>query len=87
MLRKRIIFTGRVQGVGMRFFIFKTAALCGLSGYVKNVSDFVECEAQGGAEQLEKFLSLVVKTPWPIKIDNMEITDIPVKNENRFVIL
>jgi len=86
MLRKRIIFTGTVQGVGMRYFVYKTAISCGISGFVKNVSDFVEAEVQGSAEQIEKFLSLTAPTPWPIKIDNTEITDIPVRNENRFVI-
>ncbi len=35
----RIFVTGRVQGVGFRFFAVETAEEFGITGWVKNLSD------------------------------------------------
>lgn len=47
-VRARIRVYGVVQGVGYRYFVYKTATSLNLSGYVKNLPDgSVEVVAQG----------------------------------------
>jgi acylphosphatase len=53
---RRYLVSGRVQGVGYRYFAVDAARREGLHGYVKNLPDGrVEAEAEGEAEALERF--------------------------------
>lgn len=53
----KITLSGRVQGVGFRFFIERIARNFGLTGYVKNLySGEVEIYAEGRSEFLEELL-------------------------------
>lgn len=50
--------SGRVQGVGFRWFVRDSALALKLSGWVRNLPDGdVEGEAQGPAEKVERLLS------------------------------
>ena len=54
MIAKRIIFTGRVQGVGFRFTARRAAGRRQLTGYVRNLPDgTVEMLAQGRSEDID----------------------------------
>jgi len=54
MIAKRIIFTGRVQGVGFRFTARRAASRRQLTGFVRNVPDgTVEMLAQGRPEDVD----------------------------------
>ncbi len=54
MLAKRIIFIGRVQGVGFRFTARRAASRRQLTGFVRNVPDgTVEMLAQGRPEDVD----------------------------------
>ena len=54
MIAKRIIFTGRVQGVGFRFTARRAASRRQLTGFVRNVPDgTVEMLAQGRSEDID----------------------------------
>ena len=47
-IRKHLIFSGRVQGVGFRYRAMNIAQMLGLTGWVKNRWDGkVEMEVQG----------------------------------------
>ncbi len=51
------IVSGRVQGVGFRYFVINKAQGLGLRGYVRNESDGnVEVVAQGARSKLEHLL-------------------------------
>ena len=51
---KHIVFTGRVQGVGFRFTVFRIANRCQITGWVRNCPDgSVEMIAQGLAEAID----------------------------------
>jgi len=51
---RKIVFSGRVQGVGFRFTALNIANRCELKGYVRNISDGdVEMFAQGTAEAID----------------------------------
>ena len=52
-----IYVSGRVQGVGFRFFTIKCARTYGVTGWVKNLYDGrVEIEAEGQLPNLKLFL-------------------------------
>jgi acylphosphatase len=54
----RVIYSGRVQGVGFRATAVTIAQQYPISGYVRNLSDSgVELLAEGDRDQVEAFLS------------------------------
>ncbi len=56
--------TGRVQGVGFRYFVARAARDLGLSGYVRNLPDgTVEVAASGGRAGLETLAVLLEEGP------------------------
>jgi acylphosphatase len=58
--RRRVLYEGRVQGVGFRFTASRLAPRFGVSGYVRNLSDGrVELEAQGDPDRLREFLASI----------------------------
>lgn len=55
-LAKRFFVSGKVQGVGYRYFAMDTAEQMGVTGYVKNLGDGrVEVYAIGTTAQLRDF--------------------------------
>ena len=51
---RKIVFSGRVQGVGFRFTALNIANRCELKGYVRNLPNGdVEMLAQGTAEAID----------------------------------
>ena len=57
MVRKHILFSGRVQGVGFRFTACSLARPLGLTGWVKNCYDGdVEMEVQGEEEAIDRMI-------------------------------
>lgn len=71
------VVRGRVQGVGYRFFVIRTATELGLTGWVANLPDgAVRCVAEGDVASLEVFVERLrggpaaafvdaVLTAWP----------------------
>lgn len=78
MVRKYIIVTGRVQGVGFRYHAMNLAMEYHLTGWVRNMSNGgVEMEVQGTQEQVEMFArNLDTGTNW-IRIDRKSVADMP----------
>ena len=55
---RRIIFHGRMQGIGFRFTAASAARNCQVSGYVRNCSDgTVELVADGHTTDVERLLT------------------------------
>jgi acylphosphatase len=58
------IISGRVQGVGFRYFVLEKAQLQGLTGWVRNLWDGrVEVVAEGERQELERFLAVLKRGP------------------------
>ena len=54
---RKIVFSGRVQGIGFRFTALNIANRYDLKGYVRNIPDGeVEMLAQGSAEMIDDFV-------------------------------
>ena len=73
MIRLYIRVSGRVQGVGFRWFTSMTAARLNLTGLVRNREDGdVEMEVQGDEGPVEDFVRAVSRGPRYAVVENME---------------
>ena len=71
--------SGRVQGVGFRFFTFRAAQRVGLAGFVRNMPNGdVEMEAQGVDEDIEVFLVQVKNGPSASRVTSIEVHERPL---------
>lgn len=85
-IRKHMIFSGEVQGVGFRYRAFVYAQELGLTGWVLNRDDGrVEMEVQGEEEQLVQLLEKLENSRW-IKIHAIEEQSVPTVREREFQI-
>lgn len=83
MIRKRIVFHGRVQGVGFRYQARHAAIMYGVTGWVRNnYDDTVTMEIQGTREQIEQVIAAIEQSRF-IRITYMDVTAIPVLEEER----
>lgn len=83
-VRKRIVFHGRVQGVGFRYTAKYLAQSMGLTGWVKNEYDgTVLMEIQGREPLIFKLMEGLNNRMY-IQIDWIDSKDISVKEERGF---
>lgn len=83
MIRKRIVFFGRVQGVGFRYHARYAAGLYGCTGWVRNEWDgSVTMEIQGTEEQIDKVLLALYREKY-IRIVNTDMRNLPVKESEQ----
>lgn len=86
--RVRYLFSGVVQGVGFRPFIYRLALQNHLGGFVQNRPDGVIAEVEGKASALDSFLAGVSRELPPLAhITNISARDIAVKQESAFQIV
>ncbi len=89
MKRYFIIFVGRVQGVGFRYFAAQVAKSVNMTGHVRNLTNGnVEVEIQGHTDNFDAFLQKLLKGNGFMKIEDYSLKEIPVSsNEKSFNIL
>jgi acylphosphatase len=74
MPRMHLFVSGRVQGVGFRFFSSRTANSLGLTGFVRNLQDGrVEIVAEGSGEKLERFLERIKEGTISASVESVEV--------------
>jgi acylphosphatase len=84
MIRKHILFYGRVQGVGFRYHATYKARLLGLTGWVRNLYDgSVEMEVQGDPSQIDELLLYLQKRRF-VRIERMDEEKIELQKESDF---
>jgi acylphosphatase len=72
-MTKRYVVTGRVQGVGFRWFVQREAEALGLRGWVRNTPDgAVEVLADGSEEQVALLASRLKQGPRAARVDKVE---------------
>lgn len=85
----RWVLTGRVQGVGFRYYARQVAEALGVCGWVRNLPDgTVEVQAAGTREQLAALVEELRKGPRSAQveaIDEEELVQIPSWQSFRIV--
>lgn len=87
LIRYKLVFYGRVQGVGFRYTAYYSALNFGLTGWVRNEYDgSVHAEVQGIRDQIESWKESLGKARYIIieGIDQKEIA--VVESERSFSI-
>ena len=86
MKRMSIVVSGRVQGVGYRYFAQEAAEVLGVTGWARNHFDrTVEIEAQADEHALEFFCGRLREGPALAYVANLDRHDLPlVDDESSF---
>ena len=72
----RILITGRVQGVGFRYWLEGEALVLGLGGWVRNRRDgSVEAVVSGGAEAVDDMLARCRRGPAAARVGDVTVLD------------
>jgi acylphosphatase len=76
---RRFLISGRVQGVGYRYFAERAAQENGVTGWARNLDDGrVEVHANGTAERLEDFEARLRQGPRFADVRSVESTEAAV---------
>jgi len=76
IIAKRFLISGRVQGVGFRYFVQDHAAVEGVHGYVRNLPDGrVEALIEGDEESVVRVERALRRGPAGARIDNVVVED------------
>jgi acylphosphatase len=75
VVRRRLVISGRVQGVGYRSWLGRKARTAGLVGEVRNRDDGrVEAILQGPLESIEQVIRRCHSGPLLARVSNLETT-------------
>ena len=76
LVARRFLVSGRVQGVGFRFFVQEAAAVEGVTGFVRNLPDGrVEAFAEGDRDAVTRFERQIRRGPSGARIESVAVTD------------
>jgi acylphosphatase len=73
---RRLVVSGRVQGVGFRFFVEARAAAEGVHGWVRNLADGrVEALLEGDAEAVDRVEAAIHRGPAGARVDDVNVEE------------
>ena len=73
---RRYLITGRVQGVGCRFFVHDAAVREGINGWVRNLpTGHVEVSAEGEPEAVARFERQLRQGPPAARVDRVDTVE------------
>ena len=76
-IARRFVVSGRVQGVGFRFFVLDAARREGVHGFVSNNDDgTVEAVAEGEAEAMERFERAIRRGPSHARVEHVLVDEL-----------
>jgi acylphosphatase len=82
----RYVISGRVQGVGFRYFVQSAASGESLAGWVRNLDDGrVETAASGDAAAIERFERAIRQGPAGARVDHVAVDEtFPMTSQSGF---
>lgn len=76
MIARRALVSGRVQGVGFRFFARRAAESAGVAGWARNLPDGrVETVVEGEDSAVERYLEKIRRGPMGGRVDAVEVEE------------
>ena len=76
MIRRRVIVSGRVQGVFFRDSTRRQAEAHGVAGWVRNNPDgSVEAVFEGDSDAVERLIEFVRRGPESAAVDHVEVAE------------
>ncbi len=83
MVRKHILFSGRVQGVGFRYRAARAAEMYSCTGWVRNDwNGTVTMEIQGTEDQIDQVIRAIERGRF-IRIEHTDSRTIPPEPDER----
>jgi acylphosphatase len=77
IVAKRFLVSGRVQGVGFRYFVQDHASVEGVHGFVRNLPDGrVEAVIEGDAESVLRVERALRRGPSSAEIDDVAVESV-----------
>jgi acylphosphatase len=77
VIARRALISGRVQGVGFRFFARRAAESEGVTGWARNLPDGrVETLVEGESGAVDRYLAKMRRGPVGGRVDNVEVEDV-----------
>ncbi len=84
-LTRRYLISGRVQGVGFRWFVEREAALIAVTGWVRNCDNGdVEVMATGTQEQHDSLRRKLQEGPRAARVDQVRESAAPLLESQSF---
>lgn len=75
-MAKHLRITGRVQGVGFRYSMWRKAEELGVSGWVRNCRDgSVEAVVDGSVQAIESLIAWARVGPRSARVDAVEVSE------------
>ncbi|WP_324751052.1 acylphosphatase [Sphingomonas sp. LY54] len=85
MISRRLIISGRVQGVFYRGWTVEIARALGVGGWVRNRrTGEVEIVATGSAEAVDALIERCWQGPSAARVDDIAIEELPVEPHDGF---
>ena len=83
-MTRRYLISGRVQGVGFRWFVEREARAIGVGGWVRNTdAGTVEVLASGNEDQLSRLKKSLQQGPRAARVDEVQEIDEPQIDETQ----
>ncbi len=77
-MHRRVVISGRVQGVGFRWSAATEAERLGVAGSIRNLEEgSVEAELGGEPDAVEQFTEWLRVGPPGARVDDLEIEELP----------
>jgi acylphosphatase len=84
-VRRHVLVTGRVQGVGFRQAVADRARTRGVSGFVRNLpSGQVEAAFEGLPDAVEALVGFCRRGPLGASVRDVDVSDEPPRGESGF---
>jgi acylphosphatase len=84
-VRRRVLVSGRVQGVGFRYAVVERARTRGVRGWVRNLaSGRVEAVFEGDPQAVEGMVDFCRRGPLGAEVDDVSVSSEEPRGESGF---
>jgi acylphosphatase len=88
MIRRRVVVSGRVQGVFFRDTCRRAASTAGVTGWVRNLPDgTVEAAYEGPPDAVDRMVKWSRKGPPEAVVQGVTVTEEPPAGDESFTVL